>query len=161
MSLNDAPPSAVLLLRPHWLFPLRPLRPGFRRPSGGRAPAARRSIPASVDSARWLDRLSTSEVSAWSRPYRTGAGTQKPEKPAHAPDAGASRAANWGPSGMDPFPRVISMQCEVKLKGWEKSRAHIGTGFLDGTRTPRNGVTQNGFHKKRPEKIWVPLRRRG
>jgi hypothetical protein len=35
-------------------------------------------------------------------------------------NAGASlvaRAASWGPFGMDPFPRVISMPCEVKLKG--------------------------------------------
>jgi hypothetical protein len=79
-----------------------------------------------------LDRLSTSEVSAWSRPYRTRAGTQKPEKPAHAPDAGASRAANWGPSGMDPFPRVISMQCEVKLKGWEKAGPILAPAFWMG-----------------------------
>jgi hypothetical protein len=48
------------------------------------------------------------------------------EKPARA--GGASmvpRAANWGPS--DPFPRVISMPCEVKLKVPEIVRFQAGT----------------------------------
>ena len=50
------------------------------------------------------------------------------------PCAGRGRfpRSELGPFWDGPFPRVISMQCEVKLKGWEKAGPILAPAFWMG-----------------------------
>ena len=50
---------------------------------------------------------------------------------------------------MDPFPRVISMQCEVKLKGWEKAGPLLAPAFWMGP-----AHQEMVSHKMGPIKKW-------
>jgi hypothetical protein len=53
------------------------------------------------------------------------------------------------------------MQCEVKLKGWEKAEPILAPAFWMGPAHQEMVSHKMRPIKKWPEKIWVPLRRRG